>query len=425
MNYKTLSPTAKILKKQQIFTTGQTMTSGEVQNIGVIVACNMEHATKTIENIKSGIRAKGGAPTTFHMPHLGYINKVNPMTAKYAHSFMLQTSRNIEAIIKPNMLDGVVIVSDCDITITGALLGTLKINCPTLVITTGIYGKYLKHNNVYNLFEIATGTTGFESIDAAIEDSNSHDAGSMKTIISVLEKIGLSSDQYPNGSGAHHKCAYEIGEKIVEYAEKLILPKKLLTKDKYATAITETFNSMNATVDLSQIELINTLFDANDTRIKSIEHSGIIQIKGSASEDGGIMQITTDSPTHFTGSAWVYQSLEDADRALLGGSIKEGIIILQNCVNVNVSAIALIIEEMELTDKIAIATDGVCESTATLVIQKCTPNTQENESFANIQTGDALEINIAKGRFNTSILAKDIKTRAKRNSPKKPTVYFS
>ena len=412
MNYKTLSPTAKIIKKHQIFATGQIMTAGEIYNIGIVVACDAKSADSTIQNLSAGIRAKGGAPSVFHMAYLGYLNKVNPLTAKYAQSFIKVASSNIEAIVKANMLDAVIIVSDCDITLTGTILGTLKINCPTLVISTG---SHVSNTHLFN-DDMTT--------DENIEKSGSCNNGSLQTFLSLLEKMDLTTKLYPSYSGAHHKSAYELGEKIVTYAEKLTLPRKLLTKEKFTAAITQTFETLHNKVDLSQIELVTSLLATNDQKLKPIDHKSIIELRGTAAEDEAIAQIGDNSPTQFSGSAWVYHSLEDADRALGNGSVKEGIVVLQNCAGINVSAIAHTISEMGMTEKIAIATDGVCENTATLVIQKITPASYENEAFANIQTGDALEINLAKGRFNTAVLSKDIKTRAKRNSPPKPVSYF-
>jgi len=75
--------------------------------------------------------------------------------------------------------------------------------------------------------------------------------------------------------------------------------------------------------------------------------------------------------------------------------------------------------------KIAVITDGLCDKTSTLVVTRCSPNSLANEDFANIQNGDQLEIDLSRGRLNTNINSKDVKTRAKRNDVRKAVVYFN
>jgi dihydroxyacid dehydratase/phosphogluconate dehydratase len=136
------------------------------------------------------------------------------------------------------------------------------------------------------------------------------------------------------------------------------------------------------------------------------------------------VQYKTERPAPFEGRAWVYQNLEDADRAVCSSSIPpQSVIVLQNCVGVDVTAIVNVICGADRTD-IAVATDGTCELTDVLVVQIANPNSFANEEFANIQNGDQLEIDPAKGRFNSNVLSKDLKNRAKRNGERKPVIYF-
>lgn len=408
------------------------MTSGEVHNIGIIVACEQNSALRTIENVSAGVKSANGAVHVFNMPYLGYLNKINPMTAKYANSFMKLTAKNIEAIIKTNMLDGVVIVSDCDITITGALLGCLRVNCPVLVAYPGHCTYHLSLNTNAKLVK-----REFDEEQADVQHSThpSHNASNLKTFISLIHNFGFvveTFETYSRDSGLLIQNAYNTGIKIVENTKNMTLPRKLITKDKFHNAVNICLDKNLA--DFAQIELAAELARANDIKLdhdyitmitKKSSEPKIIMVRGSACDDGGYVQMSDSLPTHFQGTAKVYSSLEEADRAIGNGSIKDGVIVLHNCVDINVSAIVHTIHELGLSDKIAIATDGVCDQTSVLVVQKCTPNTYENEAFSNIQTGDVLEINLAKSRFNTSILAKDIKTRAKRNTTQKFETYFN
>jgi len=148
-------------------------------------------------------------------------------------------------------------------------------------------------------------------------------------------------------------------------------------------------------------------------------------VRGTACDGGGYVVAHRGTPTTFTGRAWVYDTLEAADKALLSGSIPdESILVVQNAVGMSVSCLAHAIEGMQRQSKIAIVTDGVCDKTSALVVTRCTPDTYANEDFANIQNGDTLTLELSRGRFATSTNAKDMKTRGKRNAPRKPQSYF-
>lgn len=149
-------------------------------------------------------------------------------------------------------------------------------------------------------------------------------------------------------------------------------------------------------------------------------------VKGTACEDGGYAQPTENTPISISGKAWVYATLEDADKALTANNIPDNsIIVVHNCVDTYVSALAYTIEGMSKQDKIAIITDGLCDKTSALVVTRCSPDSLANGNLANIQNGDMLEIDLGRGRLNTNINSKDIKARAKKNATKKPVVYFS
>ena len=122
--------------------------------------------------------------------------------------------------------------------------------------------------------------------------------------------------------------------------------------------------------------------------------------------------------------AWVYHTITDAMLALTSNAIDNGIIVLQNCVNCDVSLVAKTIITMQKASDIALITDGHCAATNVLTVANITPNGFDNQDFANIQTGDILEIDVTKGRLSTNISSKDMKVRAKRNITKKQEIYF-
>jgi len=431
MKLNSLTPTSKLLKKLGSYSSGQPVTSGDVPHIAVINTCDVIESKKLVENVILGVKLQGAAVFVHNTANFGYSNKINPMTAKYAESFRRVTASVAEAIIKCNMIDGVVIVTDCDVTAAGLLAGCLNANIPALVLpVTGADNSAI--------LRVTGKVTSGEITSTQCEDII-RDASESKcdfTFFNLLGNLGLSIDTANArkfGSGARFMAAKATGEKIVYYAKDINSPKKLLNKNTYQSMIEF---CLQAGDNISALQLISKLFAANDVKTPhefigeraskiSPTTSRVVLAKGTACSSGGYIQYRESTVAAFNGKAWVYATLEDADTALLLGNIPAGsVIVLHNCVDVNVTALAYSIEGMGREKDIAIVTDGVCDKTNVLVVQMCTPNSLANEEFANIQNGDVLEIDISRGRFNTSIMAKDQKARAKKNTTKKGETFF-
>jgi len=431
MNYNTLTPTEKNIKKAQNFATGHFTTSGEVYNIAIINSGTT--ADCLLSNVVAGIKQGGAIPLVFNLPGFGFLNKINPAVAKYAQSTSMVIAANTEAIIKTNIIDGVVVISDCDITTAGVLSGCLKCNCPVLVVPNGVNPSFdvdfLKLNGraVVNATEIDGQLEKASLLEGIQENSTTH------TFFKAIEGFGLalktaSANIYL--SGKQIALAQKTGKKIVEYAKDLNGPRRLLTKDALMVVAKKIFSDGGAEGFCGFMPIISLLIQ-NGNKIphdffidiaKKLPNFPLILLRGSACEDGGYA-IAKDN-LNFSGKAWVYHTLEDADKAISSGAINEGVIVLQNCVGQNVSCILYAIEGMEKQSQIAVVTDGLVEPSSVLAIVNCRPASNENGDFANIQTGDIIELDLAKGRFNTSISAKDMKARAKRNSVKEQPKYF-
>lgn len=468
MNINTLTPSAKMLKKMQNFNAGRPVTSGDVPVIAIINTCDVIQSKALVDSVSFSIRKLEANPFVQNIPQSGFANKINPMTAKFAESFMNHSAVMAEAIIKTNMADGIVIISECDVTTCGLLLGALKVNCPAVVLPLGVAPKNETLKVAGQIqkgqFTIKKGDEVLQKADGLFGQTDNFN--SVSTFFMLLEGLGFSiegASLNKRGVGAQLKIAEQLGEKIVDMAKKILSPRKLVTKITFADAIAL---CLKIGGDIGAIELIKKLAIAADVKVTHEvvaeaaaktaliiasenqkcsyirENSGIAAVvgnvseavsksarvvlcKGSACDKGGYVQYSEETVATFSGKAWVYQNLEDADVALLGGNIPSGsVIVVLNCVGVNVSALAYAIEGMGRASEFAIATDGLCDKTSVLAVTLCSPTSLENEEFANIQNGDVLDIDITRGRFNTSILAKDQKVRMKKNTVKKLTMHF-
>ena len=316
-----------------------------------------------------------------------------------------------ELVEKTNSLDGAVIITDCDYTCAGLLGSCIATNTPTVVLPLGCYN------------------TMFEDFVPRHQS----------TFFCLLEKLGLvapGASTNKRGSNAQMAAALETGKMAVADTTELKLPKKMFTKTSLQEVVDHCIMSGFA---LDGLRLIARLFKIAEVkpsneyladRLEALNKKGeidapVITKRLGGTALGGSAFIQTKTKAVFAGNAWVYQTLEDADTALCGGAIPaNSVIVLQNCEGLDVSAIAHTIVKQGRVAELAIATDGVCEVTDVLCVQLCTPSSNANEEFANIQNGDALKIDVKEGRFNSNVLAKDLKNRAKRNTIRKTPIYF-
>jgi len=470
MNYNTLSGSAKFYKKAGLLATGQMVTEGEMPNIAIITTLTPFENKRLVNSVGYGVRHSGGAVGVYYTQMFGSSNRLNPMTAKFATSFTDTTARNTEAIIKTNMIDGVVAVTDCPITAMGIIQGCSRVNCPVLVVPVGV--SCVDTEPLRLLGKI----TNAKQLDAIMNTVNlpngiPNNLNTVSTFFLLAESMGLAVPSAGTGtanSGEHFRTAVITGEQIVKNAKDVLFPKKFLTKSHFAntTALCLSINGNISAlkmweslsqqkiefpttplfnVEIKDIQVLPMLKQLSQTpklidgmalmyngeklknyenisEFETIKRQSVIPCKGFIS---GYAQPQQNTPPSFSGRAWVYDGIEAADKALLSGGVPaNSVIVVQNCVDMDISALVNIIEGANRTQEIAVITDGYAEKSDTLIVTHCTPSTHENEDFANIQTGDIIEIDLSKGRLNTNVSAKDFKTRAKKNSVKKLNFYF-
>ena len=374
------------------------------------------------------------------------------------------------------MADGIVIIADCEVVAAGLLLGATHANCPAVIMPLGCDVNVDTAALLYNGKRVAGGKKQ-DVTEFALP------SGCSAGFFLAAEGLGLclSANGVVN-SAAHMASAYGCGVEIVTRAKDVLAPKRYLTKESYqnalclllatgtsvdamcylnplfvasgvkpshtlaaelsakvprladATSIVQVYKTlMNFVAKLvtknAQFVSGDKLADAMEkcelSALETISNtSGTVLVKGTACEDGGYARIIDGVPVTFNGKAWVYQNILDADEALCKGNIPSGSVIVVHAKDQNVGALVYTIIGMGLQNQMAIVTDGICHTDSVLVVTACRPTALDNEAFANIQTGDVIDIDLAKGKLNTSILAKDMKVRAKRNSPKKDTIYF-
>jgi dihydroxyacid dehydratase/phosphogluconate dehydratase len=378
MNFNALCPSGVTLARARMREGGFTNENAPI--VGVICAGEFETAHKYLDAIVAGIKSMGGIAYIYAVPSFG-CNAIDPQSAKYTLSHQNLSKSNAIGIIKSNMCESVVVVGDCRTTIAGVVLGCIETNTPVQIMDYG------------------------------------------RGNFSSLAPIGVVCDNENKLENA-----FQCGRAGVNNVTQMNLPKKVFSKGALQTVVDKVIAANSSIGDLNYIAQFFTACGVNvssdylfERLSKSPTPPRICKVNGTAIGGLGYAQWIGDRPEAISGKAWVYQNLEDADKAISNGAVPpNSIIVLQNMACVDISSIANVIISQRREHEVGIATDGICEHSTVLCVQLCTPNGFANEEFGNIQNGDILEIDLARGRFNSDTNAKELKNRAKRNPTQKP-----
>ena len=507
MNYNSLPPITRAMLKSNSMSKGILTTEGEIPNIAIINASDT-NASAVIEMISGGVISAGGVPNVFAIPPFGLRSRMNPLAGIYENDFTSATMKMVAGVLKSNLIDGAVLVTDCEVIALGAILGASQINCPIIVVPTHFtrgnfvdvpffMGKHhAGHMKMHKDFD------GFAKYSTLNHGQGGFKFGSTSnTFFAGLELMGFvvaNGSIIEFGSGAHLDMARRTAQTIIDSAKSGLAPKRFITRDSVTNAVAALLSIDGSVAGMNKISKLlshcggkmshdfingiavktpllgqiwwdiynqgglvsivkwldeNTkLIDDNAMTInggklrdelRAVETpkieslagaSKMVYIGGNIAEDGAYVHVGADTPMNFSGRAWVYNGVEDAAQAILGGAVEDGVIVLRKCTNTDVTSIVEMISGMTgrsednnevEKSKFAIVTDGYADDIrGVLVVQMVSSNGYANENFANIQTGDAIEIDLAKSKLSTAVLAKDMKARAKKNSTSAPAVHF-
>ena len=209
---------------------------------------------RTLERyIERGVENANGTPFIFGIPGIcdgiamGHEGMRNSLPSREL------IADNIETISSAHALDGLVLLTNCDKITPGMIMGALRLNIPTIVVTAGpmIAGHYGKKrlSLVRDTFE-AVGRTKAGELDEPerkiLELEACPSCGSCQgmytanTMACLTEAMGLSLPYCattPAVLTRKNRIAYESGQRIVELVKKDIKPHKIVTKQSLENAI--------------------------------------------------------------------------------------------------------------------------------------------------------------------------------------------
>ncbi|MCM8833471.1 MAG: dihydroxy-acid dehydratase, partial [Candidatus Omnitrophica bacterium] len=153
-----------------------------------------------------------------------------------------------------------------------------------------------------------------------------------------------------------------------------------------------------------------------------MKEGGIAILKGSLAPDGAVVKQSAvkENMRRFIGKAFVFNSEEEATKAVIEGKIKEGVIIIRyegpkgGPGMREMLSITSIISGKGLDEKVALITDGrFSGGTRGPCIGHISPEAAEGGPIAYVKDGDIIEIDIPSRKIEIRIDEREMEKRKK------------
>lgn len=225
--------------------------------IGVAQAANEVipghlHLKELAQAVKDGIRMAGGVP--FEFSTIGVCDglAMNHEGMKYSLPSRELIADSIEIMVKAHAFDALVLVPNCDKIVPGMIMGALRVNLPTILISggpmlSGFYrGKNIALSNVFEAVgKFKTGSLSERELKE-IEDYACPGVGSCAGLYTAnsmniwAEAAGIAlpgNGTIPAVDARRMRLAKHSGMKIMELLEKDIKIMDIITKKSLENAI--------------------------------------------------------------------------------------------------------------------------------------------------------------------------------------------
>lgn len=210
---------------------------------------NLDKLSRAAEE---GILMGGGTP--IHFETIAICDGISMGTdgMKYSLPSREVIANSVESIAQAHACDGLVLIAACDKIIPGMLIGALRVNIPTIIVTGGpmLAGNYQgKAIEVISITEahgaVAAGKMTLDEL-AELEDEacpgcgacqGMFTANSMSCMTEVLG-IGVKGNgTVPAVHAKRYRMAKEAGMQIMKLVEQDLKPRDFLTKTSFENAI--------------------------------------------------------------------------------------------------------------------------------------------------------------------------------------------
>ncbi len=215
------------------------------------------HLDTLAEAVKAGIYMGGGTPVEFGVIGVCDGIAMNHEGMKYSLASRELIADSVEIMAKAHSFDALVMIPNCDKIVPGMLMAAARLDLPTLFISGGpmLAGTDPnqpdgRHIDLITVFE-AVGAVKSGRMDekqlASIEDAACPTCGSCAGMFTansmncLTEAIGMGlpgNGTIPAVMSARVRLAKQAGLRIMDLLVKQITPRKILTPEAFANALT-------------------------------------------------------------------------------------------------------------------------------------------------------------------------------------------
>jgi len=202
---------------------------------------------------EKGVHAGGGYPFFFGIPGICDGIAMGHKGMHYSLPLRELIADSVESIAQAHALDGLILITNCDKITPGMLMGAVRLNIPTIVVTAGpmLCGRYKgrRLSFVRDTFEAMgryeKGEIGKEELES-LEKNACPGAGACQglytanTMACLTEALGLSLPGCATALAVSSKkriLSYMSGKRIVELVLKNIRPRDILNDHAFENAI--------------------------------------------------------------------------------------------------------------------------------------------------------------------------------------------
>jgi dihydroxy-acid dehydratase len=211
-----------------------------------LTPCN-SHLRDVADAVKRGVWQAGGFPVEFPVMSLG-----ETLLRPTAMLFRNLLSMDVEESIRGNPVDGVVLLSGCDKTTPGTIMGAASVDLPTITVTGGpmLNGKFRggdigSGTAVWQLTEdLRAGrmtAEEYHQAEGGQSRSRGHcmTMGTASTMACLAEALGLQlpgSAAIPAVDARRYALAQQAGQRIVAMVGEDLRMSSVITRESFANA---------------------------------------------------------------------------------------------------------------------------------------------------------------------------------------------
>jgi len=210
------------------------------------------HLDKILEAVKTGVRMAGGTPIAFGAIGVCDGIAMNHSGMKYSLASRELIADSLEVMAMAHPFDALVLIPNCDKVTPGMLMGALRVNIPSVVVSGGpmLTGRFRgKDVHLVSVFEgvgrVKAETMDIQELDE-LEDQACPGCGSCSGMFTansmncLTEAIGLGlpgNGTIPAVAAARIRLAKEAGMAVMHLLEEDIRPRDIATREAFENAM--------------------------------------------------------------------------------------------------------------------------------------------------------------------------------------------